>query len=95
MDGDYLIPEVLVYAGAMLDLISSQLVTKLKLERFPVSGLGMRLADDRLVILRNYMWIHVLVAGVVARIKAYEVTVSQTYQPLLSCRWLRRVRAVK
>lgn len=93
--GDYLIPEVLVDAGAMLDLISSQLVTKLKLKRFPVSGLGMRLADDRLVILRNYVWIDVVVAGVLARIKAYEVAVSQTYQLLLSRRWLRRVRAVE
>ena len=93
--GEYLIPEVLVDAGAMLDLISSQLVAKLKLKRFPVTGLGMRLADDRLVILRNYVWIDVVVAGVLARIKAYEVAVSQTYQLLLSRRWLRRVRAVE
>ena len=93
--GDYLIPEVLVDAGAMLDLISSQLVAKLKLKRFPVSGLGMRLADDRLVILKNYVWIDVIVAGILARIKAYEVAVSQTYQLLLSRRWLRRVRAVE
>jgi len=93
--GNYLVPEVLVDAGAMLDLISSQLVAKLKLKRFPVSGLGMRLADDHLVILRNYVWIDVVVAGILARIKAYEVAVSQTYQLLLSRRWLRRVRAVE
>ena len=92
---NYLVPEVLVDAGAMLDLISSQLVAKLKLQRFPVSGLGMRLADDRLVILRNYVWIDVVVAGILARIKAYEVTVSQTYQLLHSQRWLRRVRVVE
>ena len=34
-------------------------------------------------------------AGVLARIKAYEVAVSQTYQLLLSRRWLKRVKAVE
>src|SRR5205807_3884727 len=45
---------VLVDAGAMLDLISVQLANELWLERFPVSGLGMGLADDPLIVLRNY-----------------------------------------
>jgi len=93
--GNYLVPEVLVDAGAMLDLISSQIVAKLKLKKFPVARLGMRLADDRLAILRNCVWIDIVVAGILARIKAYEVAVSQTYQLLLSRRWLRRVRAVE
>jgi len=82
--GNHLIPRILLDAGAMLDLISSHLVAKLKLKRFPISRLGMSLADDRLVILRNYVWIDVVVAGVLARIKVYEVAVSQTYQLLLS-----------
>ena len=93
--GNFKVPEVLVDAGAMLDLVSTQLVDKLRMERFPVSGLGMRLADDRLVVLRNYVWIDIVVAGVLARIKAYEVAVSQTYQLLLSRRWLKRVKAVE
>lgn len=93
--GNIMVPEVLVDAGAMLDLISSQLVDALRLQRFPVSGLGMRFADDRLVVLKNYVWLDVIVAGVLARIKAYEVAVSQTYQLLLSRRWLKRVRAVE
>lgn len=93
--GNYKIPEVLVDAGAMLDLISTQLVDKLTLERFPVTGLSMRLADDRLVVLKNYVWLIIVVAGVLARIKAYEVAVSETYQLLLSRRWLRRVKAVE
>ncbi|KAG0130027.1 hypothetical protein HOY82DRAFT_610023 [Tuber indicum] len=92
--GHMQLPGVLVDAGAMLDLISSQLIDKLRLRRFPVSGLGMRLADDRLVVLKNYVWLDVVVAGVLARIKAYEVAVSETYQLLLSRRWLKRVRAV-
>jgi len=79
----------------MLDLISTQLVDKLRLERFPVTGLGMRLADDRLVVLKNYVWLDIVVAGVLARIKAYEVAVSQSYQLLLSRRWLRKVKAVE
>jgi len=69
--GNYKIPEVLVDAGGMLDRISTQLVDKLRLERFPVTGLGMRLADDRLVVLKNYVWLDIVVAGVLARIKAY------------------------
>jgi len=93
--GNMKIPEVLVDAGAMLDLISSKLVDTLQLERFPVSGLGMRLAHDRLVVLKSYVWLDVVVASVLARVKAYEVAVSQTYQLLLSGRWLKRVRAVE
>ena len=89
------LPEVLVDAGVMLDLISTQLINKLGLERFSVSGLGMGLADDRLVVLRNYIWLDVVVAGVLARIKAYEVAVSQTYNLLLLRRWLKRVNAVE
>ncbi|KAG0643021.1 hypothetical protein HOY80DRAFT_998077 [Tuber brumale] len=84
--GNYKVPEVLVDAGAMLDLVPTQLADKLRLEIFPVSGLQMRLADDCLVILKNYVWINIVVAGVLARIKAYEVAVSQTYQLLLSRR---------
>jgi len=41
------------------------------------------------------VWIDIVVAGVLARIKAYEVGVSQTYQLLLSRRWLKRVKAVE
>jgi len=92
---NYKIREVLVDAGAMLDLISTQLVDKLRLERFPVTGLGIRLAEDRLVLFKNYVWLDIVVAGVFARIKAYEVAVSQTYQLLLSRRWFRRVKAVE
>jgi len=40
------------------------------MERVPVSGLGIQLADDLLVVLRNYVWIDIVVAGVLARIKA-------------------------
>ena len=93
--GNSQISEVLVDAGAMLDLISPKLVDKLGLERYPVSGLGMRLGDDRLVALRNYVWLDVVVAGVFAWVKAYEVAVSQTYQLLLLRRWLQRHRAVE
>jgi len=93
--GNFKIPEMLVDAGAMLDLISTPLVNKLKLPRYPVTGLGMRLADDHLVVLRNYVWVDVIVAGILARVKAYEVAVSQTYHLLLSRRWLKRVRAVE
>ena len=93
--GNFKIPEMLVDAGAMLDLISTPLVTKLQLPRYPVTGLGMRLADDHLVVLRNYVWVDVIVAGILARVKAYEVAVSQTYHLLLSRRWLKRVRAVE
>jgi len=93
--GNLKVPEVLVDAGAMLDLVATVLVDKLNMERFAVSGLGMRLADDSPLVLRNYVLVDIVVAGVLARIKAYEVAVSQTYQLLLSRRWLKRVKAVE
>jgi len=37
--GDYLIPQVVVAAGVMLDLISLQLVPKLKIKDFRLLGL--------------------------------------------------------
>ena len=58
-------------AGAMLDLISTCLVDILKLQRYRVSGLGMRLADDQLVELRHYDCLDGVVAGVLSQIKAY------------------------
>jgi len=55
----------------------------------------MRLADDQLVVLKSYVLWDVVVASVLARVKAYKVVVSQTYQLLLCRRWLKRVRAVE
>ena len=93
--GDQLIGDVLVDGGAMLDLISQKVVMKLKLEKHRVKGLGMRLADDSLVRLDHYVWADVIVAGIVARIKAYVVPVSVTYKVLLSRRWLKRLRGIE
>ena len=86
--GGQKIPDVLVDGGAMLELISKDLVRKLNLIRYLVQGLAIRLADDRLIPLRFYVWLDIVVAGVLARIKAFEVEVSHTYQLLLSRRWL-------
>ena len=86
--------DVLVDGGAMLDLISQNMADRFKLEKHLVHGLGMRLADDSLVRLDYYVWADVIVAGVVTRIKAYVVPVSVTYQVLLSCRWLKRVKRI-
>jgi len=55
----------------------------------------MRLADDRLVVLKNYVWIDIVVAGVLERIKAYQVALSPTYHLLLSRCWLQRAKAVE
>ena len=93
--GDQLINDVLVDGGAMLDLISQKVVRKLRLEKHLVKGLGMRLADDSLVRLDHYVWADVVVAGVIARIKAYVVPVSVTYKILLSRRWLKRVHGIE
>ena len=46
----------------------------------------MRLADDSLVRLDYYVWVDVIVAGVVARFKAYIVPVLVAYKILLSRR---------
>ena len=93
--GDQLVGDVLVDGGAMLDLISREVADNLKLEKHVVRGLGMRLADDSLVRLNHYVWTNIIVAGVIARIKAFIVPVSVTYKVLLSRRWLKRVKGVE
>ena len=93
--GKQLVGDVLVDGGAMLDLISQETAERLNLEKHIVKGLGMRLADDSLVRLDYYVWADIIVAGVVARIKAYIVPVSVTYKILLSRRWLKRVRGIE
>ena len=87
--------EVLVDGGAMLDLISQETAENLVLEKHIVRGLGMRLADDSLVRLDFYLWADIIVAGVVARIKAYMVPGLVTYRILLSRRWLKMVRRIE
>ena len=79
----------------MLDLISGEIVDQLKLERHIVRGLGIRLADDSLVRLDHYVWADVIVSGVIARIKAYVIPFSVTYQVLLSRRWLKWVKGIE
>ena len=93
--GNQQIEDVLVDGGAMLDLMSQGVAERLRLEKHVVRGLGMRLADDSLVRLDYYVWADVVVAGVVARIKAYIVPVSVTYKVLLSRRWLKRVKGIE
>ena len=93
--GKQLVGDVLVDGGAILDLISQEAAERLNMEKHIVKGLGMRLADDSLVRLDYYVWADIIVAGVVARIKAYIVPVSVTYKVLLSRRWLKRVRGIE
>ena len=93
--GERLVGDVLVDGGAMLDLISQETSENLGLEKHNVKGLGMRLADDSLVRLDHYVWADIIVAGIIARIKAYIVPVSVTYKVLLSRRWLKRVKGIE
>lgn len=93
--GKQLVGDILIDGGAMLDLISQEIVDQLKLEKHIVRGLGIRLPDDSLVRLDHYVWADVIVSGVVARIKAYVIPVSVTYKVLLSRRWLKRVRGIE
>ena len=90
-----LIGDILIDGGAMLDLISGEIVDQLKLERHIVRGLGIRLADDSLVHLDHNVWADVIVSGVIARIKAYVVPVSVIYKVLLSRRWLKWVKGIE
>ena len=93
--GKQMVGDVLIDGGAMLDLIAQETAESRALEKHTVRGLGMRLADNSLVRLDYYVWADVIVAGVVARIKAYIVPVSVTYKILLSRRRLKRVRGIE
>ena len=89
------IPNVLVDGGAMIELVSEELVARLNFNKHEVKDLGIRLADDSLVRLKHYVWIDLEVEGVMARIRAYIMPVKETYQILLSRRWLKRMRGVE
>ena len=93
--GDKLVGDILVDGGTMLDPSSQETAENLGLDKYIVKGLGMCLADDSLVRLENYVWADIIVAGVVARIKAYMVLVLLTYRVLLSRRWLKQVKGIE
>ena len=89
------ISNVLIDGGAMIKLISKELVSRLRLIKHPVKDLGIRLADDSLVRLQHYVWMDLNVEGIVARVRAFIMPVKETYQVLLSRRWLKRMKGVE
>lgn len=89
------IPNVLVDGGAMIELILEELVTHHQLDKHPVKDRGIRLADQSLVRLPHYVWMNLNVEGIVVEIRAYIMPVKETYQILLSRRWLKRMKGVE
>jgi len=79
----------------MVDLIRIQVAQQLDLPLYKTTDMGIRLADDTLIVLDHYVWLDINVGGVLASLKVYVVPVVQTYTILLLRHWLRRVSAVE
>ena len=89
------IPDVFVDGGAMIDVITKDVVEKLDLDKDPSHNLGMRLADYSLVPLESFPWLDVSVQGIVSRVRAFVKPVTVTYKILLSRRWLTLIKGVE
>ncbi|KAL7267968.1 hypothetical protein RUND412_009428 [Rhizina undulata] len=87
--------KVIIDGGAMIKLVGHSLVEKLNAKEYSTDKMGVRMADDSVVVLESYVWLNVNVGGIIAQVKVYVLPVEQTYRLLLSRRWLRRVRAVE
>ncbi|KAL7269894.1 hypothetical protein RUND412_007412 [Rhizina undulata] len=55
---------ILIDGGAMIELIGSNLVIRLGLKSFVSERMDIYMADDSVMVLDSYMWLHVVVAGV-------------------------------
>jgi hypothetical protein len=78
----------------VVELISPKLVDKLGLQRYPVEeSLGLKLANDIIAQLNEYVVVQVIVAGIATTIRAYVMGADDTYKILLSKAWIIRVKA--
>ncbi len=88
------IKNTMVDGGAMVDLISSNVVSQLP--DTPIrrdDSMKIILANDKRMTLDAYVVVYVNVAGVMAAVKASVMPDAQGYGMLLGLRWLRRVRS--
>lgn len=92
----HLVKKTLADTGAVVELINPKLVELLDLQIFEMDEeWTLQLADDRLAQVKQYVWVPVNVAGVVAVVRAFILGMGDIYDILLSKRWMRRVRAIE
>ena len=92
----HLVKKTLADTGAVVELINPKLVELLDLQIFEMDEeWTLQLADDRLAQIKQYVWVPVNVAGVVAVVRAFILGMGDIYDVLLSKRWMRRVRAIE
>ncbi|KAI9852295.1 MAG: hypothetical protein M1838_001183 [Thelocarpon superellum] len=95
--GDEPIHRTLVDTGAVVELVSPHLVRRLP--NIKVHEMNeewfVRLANDSTATIREYVWLPVNVAGVLAQVKAFLIGGNETFELLLSKKWMYRVRAVE
>ncbi|KAI9776436.1 MAG: hypothetical protein M1816_005318 [Peltula sp. TS41687] len=95
--GNIPVDRTLVDTGAVVELVSPDLVNRLgNLQVYDVEdGWYLKLANDKTEAIKKYVWLPVNVAGVLANIKAYVFGRSEMFDLLLSKKWMYRVRAVE
>ena len=94
--GNQLVVKTLADTGAVVELINPRLVKLLDLKIFEMDEeWTLQLADDRLAKVKQYVWVPINVAGIVAVVRAFILGMGDIYDILLSKRWMRRVRAIE
>ena len=94
--GNHPIKKTLADTGAVVELINPKLVDALNLQIFEMDDeWTLQLADDRLAKVKQYVWLPINVAGIVAVVRAFILGMGDIYDVLLSKRWMRRVRAIE
>jgi hypothetical protein len=91
----YKVTLTLVDGGAQIELVSESVIRQIGCKTYSCKDTAMRLANDSVVPLPYYAWLDINVSGVLARIKAYVMTIEMSFLILLSRRWLSRVQAVE
>lgn len=90
------INRTMVDSGAVVELISPDLIRSLGLKALPMEHKwSLKLANDVLVPIKHYVVLGVVVSGIRARICAYVMGINETYDLLLSKNWMKRVQAVE
>ena len=88
--------KTLADTGAVVELINPKSVTALNLQVFEMDKeWTLQLADDQLAKAKQYIWLPINVAGIVAVVRAFILDIEDIYDILLSNGWMRRVRAIE
>jgi hypothetical protein len=92
-----LIHRTLLDTGSVVELVSPNTLKYLGItqtNRMEESW-AIKMANDEIATIKEYVWLSVNVEGVLANVKAFVIGMGDIYDLLLSKKWMRKVRAVE